>query len=229
MWSARSLRAHLDRELVRALPGGRPARILDLSCGCDQAIAGLREHHPEWSWESHAPTARQETASSPRSSDFTPLPFGSNSFDAAIACATVAACDQPAPLLAELFRVLKPGGIALVNVPAHRWLATGNDSARQVRRRFTAPVLKTELAAAGFRGIQTTHWNCLAAPALWLRLRLAGSPASPQAPASPVSYAELPLRALMAAEHGWILLGGRLPFGESLFAVARKPFASDFA
>jgi dolichyl-phosphate beta-glucosyltransferase len=77
--------------------------------------------------------------------------------------------------LGEASRVLRPDGYLVVTVPAHRWLWSDADELLGHVRRYTRPLLRAHLAAAGFRPVYMTHvFGWLVAP-MWLRRRLTSS------------------------------------------------------
>ena len=79
------------------------------------------------------------------------LPFADASFDAAIAADVLChRAVEPAPALAELRRVLRPGGRLVVNMPAYAWLLSAHDRQVHNARRCTARQLAAMLREAGF-------------------------------------------------------------------------------
>jgi SAM-dependent methyltransferase len=75
--------------------------------------------------------------------------------------------------LREAWRVLAPGGHLVVTVPAHGWLWSGADELLGHVRRYTRPLLRSQLAEAGFRPLYMSHvFSWLVVPVL-LQRRLA--------------------------------------------------------
>jgi dolichyl-phosphate beta-glucosyltransferase len=64
---------------------------------------------------------------------------------------------NPDQTLREIWRVLRPGGHLVVTVPAHDWLWSGADELLGHVRRYTRPLLRSHLAAAGFRPLSMSH------------------------------------------------------------------------
>jgi SAM-dependent methyltransferase len=131
--------------------------------------------------------------------------------------------------VSEIFRVLEPGGLAVVNAPAYMWLWSYHDDDTDTERRYTRRGMMNLLAGAGFDIVRSTYWNFLPLPVvvakrklLW-RLGEAGDVR--QYPA----FAERVLDAGMALERRWISRIGRLPAGSSVLVGALKPrkFSSD--
>ena len=72
----------------------------------------------------------------------------------------------------ELVRVLRPGGVLLVRVPALRLLWGAHDEAVHSRHRYTAGELRRLLEAAGLVVIRSTYGNSLLFPMLATRRTL---------------------------------------------------------
>ena len=69
----------------------------------------------------------------------------------------------------EMHRVLRPGGLAFVRVPAYRWMMSGHDKALGTQRRYTRPELATKLTDSGFRVIRATYANTVLLPLAMVR------------------------------------------------------------
>jgi SAM-dependent methyltransferase len=155
------------------------------------------------------------------------LPFADATFGAALSIDVLChrAVDAPRAL-AQLRRVLAPGGTLLINMPAHRWLRSVHDERVHTRSRYARREVRDMLAAAGFEAIDAHHWNSLPFPALVLQRkllsRLARGPARSDVAPMPAPV-DRGLRAVMAVERAMLRAGLRLPFGGSVIAVARRP------
>lgn len=231
MWYFRALHALIDRELSLALPGNRDARVLDAGCGTGGLILRLRDAHPAWSWSGldYSPLAcslaRERTGGDITEGSITAMPFEEGRFDAIATADVLCQVEDPSTALAEFFRVLRPGGILVLNVPAYMWLWSYHDDHVQTKHRFTSPEVRGLLAAAGFRGIQTTHRNALILPLVYARRKWFSKPTDTSDVKEYPWYWDLFFRSTSAAEMAWIRFGGRWAWGSSVFAVARKPLA----
>ncbi|MEY4938760.1 MAG: hypothetical protein RIQ93_495 [Verrucomicrobiota bacterium] len=229
MWYFRSLHGHVQRELSRAgLPPG--ARVLDAGCGTGGLLLRLRQARPDlhYSGFDFSPLAcalarkRCGPELEVREASITALPYPDGSFDAVLPVDVLSQVDNPGLALAECHRVLKPGGVLILNTPAYMWLWSYHDVACETKRRYGREEIRQLLAEAGFRPELLTHWNALPFPALVLKRKVFPSAQDGSNVTRFPAPLERALNALMSVEHGWIQIGGRWPWGSSIFGVARK-------
>lgn len=124
----------------------------------------------------------------------------------------------------ELARVLRPGGVLLVRVPALRMLWGAHDEEVHSRHRYTRGELVALVRQAGLEPVRATYANFFLFPLLLARRtldRLAGRHGSD------VGFLPAPLewlfRSLLLCEAWLVARGVSLPVGASVFALARKP------
>lgn len=227
MWWYRHLHAHALGALSPLPPH---ARILDAGCGTGGFLARLRAARPEARLVGveYAEAASRRAAAKSRaivaSGSVNALPFPDTAFDAVVSLDVLChvAVDEAAAL-AEFVRVLRPGGLLVLNLPAHEWLRSAHDARVHTARRYERAGLAARLAAAGLGAISVRHWNSLLLPLMLLQRRLlrrdAGA-ASDVKPFPPVLDASL--GAVCALEAGLLRAGLRFPAGGSILATARK-------
>lgn len=87
------------------------------------------------------------------------LPFADDTFDLAALLDTVEHIEDELGVLRETYRVLKPGGKAIVTVPAFMWLWSYNDEINAHKRRYTAAELGQKLSLCGFQVRRLTYNN----------------------------------------------------------------------
>jgi SAM-dependent methyltransferase len=240
MWYFRSLHAHVHREMRRGLSGGavREAKreaaaphVLDAGCGTGGLILRLRAAEPAWTFAGidfmpiACELARKRCGPEVdiRVASITELPFPDESFDALVSADVVCQVDNPEVAAREFFRILRPGGVAILNCPAYMWMWSYHDDSCQTKHRYTRPEMDALLRDAGFTERATTHWNALPFPVVWAKRKLFRRPSD----TSDVKQYPAPIEAgfngLMALEHAWLRAGGRWAWGTSVFASARKP------
>ncbi|MBS0638515.1 MAG: class I SAM-dependent methyltransferase [Acetobacteraceae bacterium] len=222
MWWYRALHARL----VNAL-GDRRGCVLDAGCGTGGLLSVLCQHRPDMTAigiEYDAGAARRaydKSGALVTRGSVNALPFADGVFDVAVSADVLChAAVDPALALAELRRVLRPGGRLVVNMPAYAWLASAHD--RQVHnvRRLTAPGTAALLVRAGFTSVRARYWNGLLLPLMVIQRKLLARGDS----ASDVAVFPPWLDAIL---HGMTQLERRLPFplpaGGSVLAVAENP------
>jgi len=157
------------------------------------------------------------------------LPFRSGCFDVVAAFDVLEHCEPEPVAVAELARVLAPGGRLLLSVPAYQWAWSDFDEENGHHRRYTRRRLVRAVEGAGLKVERTTYaftsvFPFFAAERLLRRVRRRQGP---DAPADIVSLPEVsPLverMLLRLAGLDQALLGRRdLPFGSSVLLAASK-------
>jgi len=118
----------------------RQPRLLDLGCGTglfireqsqDKSAFGLDFSREALEFSRTRGVSRLVCADSQE------LPFAAESFDIVTAFDLIEHVERDDQLIAEAHRVLRPGGVMLIAVPAHPFLLGGHDDALHHKRRYT--------------------------------------------------------------------------------------------
>ena len=152
-------------------------------------------------------------------------PFAPDSFDAFLMLDVLEHIERDEAALREAHRVLRPGGIGIVLVPAYPFLFSAWDTYVGHYRRYSRRALAATAGSAGLELVHGTYWNAITLPAaLVLRLKdrfLGVRLERGEFPRVPRAVNTL-LKAYGAVEAAW-LAHGTLPAGLSYTAVLRKP------
>jgi len=93
-----------------------------------------------------------------------PWPIDEQSQDVVILLDVIEHCADVSAAWRNAKRVLRPGGLLIVNVPAIPWLFGPWDQALGHYRRYTARSLRREAVEAGVREIWQSYWNAFSLP-----------------------------------------------------------------
>jgi SAM-dependent methyltransferase len=228
MWYFRALNRRIAHWLARELSPD-PAQVLDAGCGTGGLIKHLRAAQREWRLTGldfsprACELARLRTNVEIVEGSITALPFADASFDAVVSADVICQVEDGAQALREFARVLRPGGVMLLNVPAFRWLWSYHDDTCETKHRYTRPELAALAKEAGFEVRFASYANGLSLPLIAARRKLF----PPADPTSDVRLYPAPVEAIFAGmarlEYAWMNLGWGLPLGSSVYLVARKP------
>ncbi len=100
------------------------------------------------------------------------LPFADSTFDLVTSFDVLVqlpgeGADEQA--IREMYRVLRPGGVAFVRVAAYEWMRSGHDEALGTQRRYILGALIRKMEGAGFNILRATYANTLLLPVAALR------------------------------------------------------------
>ena len=152
--------------------------------------------------------------------DVTKLPSSDVSQDFVLALDVIEHIEDRNVLLIEMYRVLKPGGKALITVPAHTWLWSNHDELNHHFRRYSKEMLREDLSTAGFSIKSIRWWNSILLPYIYLNRKSTRNKDS--------SEFELPPRMLQIIVRIILTTEAKLKFlgkivGVSLVATVEKP------
>lgn len=151
-------------------------------------------------------------------------PLAENSMDVCILLDVLEHVEQDKDCLGEIGRVLRPGGIAVLTVPAYPFLFSAWDTHNTHYRRYTVRSLSETARAAGLEISRMSYWNAISVPpACVMRLKdkffsgRVGFDEFPRVPRAVNAFLKAYGRLEAAGVCRW-----DLPFGLSVLAVLRK-------
>ena len=219
-------------------PPNRARDVLDAGCGTGGMLTWLGRYAGEGrvAGVDISPDAlafcRQRGLRHLAQASVTALPFADSTFDLVTSFDVLVqlpgeGSDERA--MREMFRVLRPGGVAFVRAAAYAWMRSGHDEALGTQRRYRLGEISGKLTGAGFRVRRATYANSLLLPAAAMRrlvlkrlgLADSGSDVKPLPP--DLAWLNRALTYALAAEARLLKSpAAKLPAGLSTVCVAVK-------
>ncbi|TDH63936.1 class I SAM-dependent methyltransferase [Dankookia rubra] len=229
MWWYRALHAQVLDALDSVRPGD--GRLLDAGCGTGGFLARLRQERPDQpaAGLEYNPAAAARAAAKSGvpvvAGTINAMPFADVSFSVVVSLDVLShGAVDPEPALAEMLRVLRPGGVLIVNLPAFEWLRSTHDIRVQNARRFTRTTAAAMLAGAGLTQVRPHYWNSLLLPMMVLHRKvLARSPERRSDVAQFPPWLDNSLHAVTRLERSLLASGFPFPAGGSVLATALRP------
>ncbi len=212
--------------LKKHLPKGH-GLVLDLGCGTGAMLGQLQEICNPVGLdvnESALKLTRTRSSFMLVQGSGTQLPLQSSCFDAVIGLDVFEHIEDDLAALKEAFRVLQPGGILILSVPAFASLWGPHDVALHHFRRYRKKEVEAKLKSVGFM-VQKLSYSVFflfpAVVAVRAIEKLKRGQAKASLPAFP-GWLNKDLAGLQALE-AHLILRTNLPWGSSVIAVAKKP------
>lgn len=216
------------KELRALVPAG--AQVLDAGCGTGGMLARLGRWRAFGVDVSSAAIAHCQRRGLPRvtPADVNRLPFQDATFDAVLSLDVLYHQQvQEGHALAEMGRVLRPGGVMILNVPAFDCLRGEHDRAVCGTRRYKICHVRERLAAHSLEPVMTHYWNAWLFAPLWgwravSRLVSSSSDGPPRSDLRPLPEPANAFLKSLGTMDAQLCRRLNLPFGSSVFAVARR-------
>ena len=220
----------LLREATRGI-----AQPMLLDCGCGTgANVELLDHYGHAFGFDLAPTGLQIGRQLGRTrlarATVAAVPFPSQAFDVVTSFDVLYSLEEPVEHAAvhEMYRLIRPGGYALVNVAAMELLRGDHSVLSGEVRRYSRASLERLLTGAGFEVIRLTYTNTsLFLPMVLVRAMQRIRGLSPEDHAEQdITVPPGPVNAILTGVlrgESWWLRAFDSPFGSSLLCLARKP------
>jgi len=220
--------------LLRYATAGRPdPLLLDCGCGTGANVEWLGTFGRAYGFdlaEIGLRLGREAGRTRLARASVTAVPFPTGSFDLVSSFDVLYALDarDEREAIAEMYRLLKPGGFAIVNVAAMTALRGDHSMLSHEIRRYNRDDLRRRLEAAGFSVVRLTYTNAtlflplVAARTLQRRRALRRETDAEHEIAVPPAPINAAMSVVLWAESLW-LRAFNAPFGSSLLCLARKP------
>lgn len=229
----RGFRRFIRPLLVEAAGGRADNRLLDCGCGTGVNLDVLAEFGTPWGFDltwTGLRTAAARGQTRVARATVADVPFPSATFDVVTSFDVLYCLDDAVEhaAVAEMWRVLKPGGSLIVNVAAMPILRGNHSILSGERRRYDRTRLRRLLETSGFDVHRLTYTNATLFPAM-LAVRLAQRAvgfAPEERATTEITVPPAPINAVLSAAlalEAAVLRVTSLPFGSSLLCLAKKP------
>jgi SAM-dependent methyltransferase len=228
-WWYLGMKAITCRVLEHYLPrDGSALKILDAGCGTGAVMEYLRRYGAvvgiDYSAEALRFSQKRALTRLARASVLE-IPFVGNLFDLIVSFDVICemGVDDERALL-EFRRILKPGGLVMLRLPAYAWLRGRHDVATHISHRYTRGEVEAKLKRNGLTPVRLSYANMFLFP-IAVAKRLSERLLSPHQTGSDLTLDPGPmngvLRSILSAEAP-LVSGVGLPFGLTVVALARK-------
>ncbi|MCA8971889.1 MAG: class I SAM-dependent methyltransferase [Planctomycetes bacterium] len=230
----RGRRAIFFSLLEDLFPGRRDLDILEIGCGAGGLLRRLVRFGNSVGVELYpdlAAVCRERSTRPTVCGNAYALPFPDASFDLVCLFDTIEHIPDEARALAEIRRVLRPGGYVFFSVPAYQWLWSNNDVVAHHFRRYTKGRLKAPLRAAGFEARKLSYFNTVLFPVIApivllgnLKQKIFGlkDPKKTNLSFTMPPFCHGILAGIMGGERH-VIRKLSMPFGHSMIGVFQKP------
>ena len=218
---------------LRRLEVLKPSRLLvDCGAGTGRFVKEASQSCTAIAVDDHEESleiaTRQLGADSVRRGSCTSLPFADATADMVTALDVIEHIESDGAAVAEMVRILKPGGVMVITVPAFQSLWSDWDVSLHHFRRYRRSGLRELLLASGLEVVRCEYVNVLAFPAVWMVRkwraffpRTAGSVGLRAEEKMPPRWLNRLLFWAFVYPATQTLVS--FPFGVGLIAVARRP------
>lgn len=210
------------------------ARVLDAGCGTGGMLTKLHCQRPDI--DAHGTDIEEQAVrhchgrglSQTSVGGVEQLPFDDEVFDAVLSLDVLYHAEvNENQALAEMRRVLRPGGLLVMNLPAFECLRGSHDAAVCGVRRYRSCHVQRLLQLHSIGIVMSHHWNAwMFLPLLvwrrWSLLRMKKAGAITSDLRLPPSWLNGLLSGVGRMD-AWLCRMLHIPFGSSLFVVSQKP------
>jgi len=226
------------KNIIKSLLNSKGTRsknmILDAGCGTGSNITFFNQFGTTYGIDISSVATnfcRRRGIKNVKTGDVSKLPYKNNFFDIVSCMDVLEHIENEEKAINEMLRVLKPGGILILTVPALPFLLSKHDNAQGHFRRYNRKYLKKILKSSGFEEERISYFNTLLSfPIILLRLLSKLEPFSSladfDAKINYDIYKARTFNSLLASIFSLeakLLKKTNMPFGVSLVAFYKKP------
>lgn len=228
-WWAQGRKELIVSQLKKQVGNLKGKKILDLGCGSGVLLEELTKLGAEpfgIDTSSRAISFCKKLGLVAKRADVIRMPFKSSSFDVVCLVDTLEHIKNEKKVFAEVKRVLKKRGFFLIIVPAYKVLWSSRDKRLGHLRRYTKNDLEKLTVSCGFKRLKASYFVFSFFPFWLLRTFLERTTKRTREIKTDLllvpAWISSILLAILRLENFWLKFLN-LPFGVSVFLIARKP------
>ena len=153
--------------LDKFLEGRKDLEVLEVGCGAGGLLKRLSVYGNAKGmelWPELCTIAKDRSQQGMICGNAYAIPLADQSQDLVCLFDTIEHIPEQEKALAEIYRVLKPGGMVFFSVPAYQFLFSNNDRVAHHCRRYTKGLLKKVCKEAGLRPKKVSYFNTFLFP-----------------------------------------------------------------
>lgn len=217
----------LEKYLVQRKAKSKNLAIIDIGCGAGDVMELLAKFGQVLGVDSSKQIAafNKKMGRKVVVGDITKLDFPQKQFSLVTVLEVLEHLDRDRQALEEVWRILKPGGMLVITVPAFSFLWGSHDVTAHHKRRYTQKEIEEKLQKTGFKIIKISYMNTFLFPIIFSvrilkKLFNIGEGKSDFWEYPP--FVNQILKQIFSFE-ATLLKRTSFPFGTSLLVIAEKP------
>ncbi len=220
-------RQRIVTSLIERYYGRTDGLVLDLGCGPGNNLRALRKYGEVWGADgsSEALAFCRQSFDGRLDEIWLPdrLPYADRTFDLVVMMDVLEHIEDDVGTLQRVLRILKPGGLMILTVPALRWLWSDHDVQHHHKRRYHRGHLRRMLTRLCFEVHRISYINFFLLPIMGAVRCVWKSKTWSAAHLEPGTRPWAKVFETIFAFERYCLRIGALPIGGSLVAVVRRP------
>lgn len=227
-WWYRGLRNLLFSSVNKYFQDQRRISVLDAGCGTGYNLKYLDKYGSSFGIdisETAIGYCQERGLKKIAKASISTLPFREESFDLVVSTDVLyhRAVKDDTESINEIYRVLKKGGILIINLPAHNYLRRTHDDRVHTRHRYTINELLHKIEGSDFKPIKMSYRNSFLYPAVLISSLINNGKSKNIS--SDLKKVTCPINSIL---YGLLKIENsliekiKLPFGTSIFCIAQK-------